>query len=405
MSMPSPADPIAARTSPLNFIEGIQRDLGLIRICDVTLRDGEQAVDAAFSSREKVAAAARLEDLGVHQLQVGYSKRDAETVRLIKQAGVKVPVELLCVCFNPTWKEDVKIAADAGVDVLNILLRSSDAQQEFLGVNRQQVEDRAAEAVQLAHDAGIGLVTFGPSFCTQANIEYLKQLCSTAVRAGAGRVNLADSMGVAKPAAIAFLVSEIASAIDVPIGIHCHNDFGLGVACTLAGLEAGATWADLSVNGIGERSGNASLEEVVLALRCLYGADLEIRLNRFCEVSAFFAGLLHSQLAGNKPVVGRNAFAQKLDIHVRVASQRPEIFEPYDPALVGNQRWIGLGKGSGPYAVKAKLAQMGWNVDDDGLALLVEWVNEKADRDKGYVKDTELVDFLQAETNAAKVTS
>lgn len=385
-------------TSPFNFVDEVRAEAAAvaeIHVCDVTLRDGEQASDAAFTPAEKLEVAAELELLGVAQIQVGYPRQDGAAVRLIKQAGLAVPLELLCVGFMPTWQADIDVALEAGADVLNILIRSADRQIEFLGLSRQLVVERTVAAIEYARRQGAKTVVFGPSFCTQADLAFLKQLCRAAVEAGAHRVNIADSLGVAMPAAIRFLVRQIRSAVDVPVSVHCHNDFGLAVACTLAGLEGGATWLDVSVNGIGERGGNASLEEVLLALRCLYGLDPGLHTERLFDLSRTVSRLLGVPVPGNKAVVGDNAFAQKLDIHVMVASQDPRLFEPYDPNLVGNRRWIRLGKGSGPFAVRAKLAQLGLSASDDQVQRLVAWVNETAERTKSYVTDESFVRALQ----------
>lgn len=359
-----------------------------VNLCDVTLRDGEQAVDAAFTVSEKLEVAARLDAIGVHQIQVGFPKLDGgATTRLIKKAGLKVPVELLCVAFQRDWKEQIDEALDSGADVLNILMRTSDDLLEFLGLSREQTLERTRESVSHAVSQGASVVTLGTSFSTQADPDFLVDICAAAASVGASRVQIADTMGISLPESMAELVRRLVSEVDVAVGIHCHDDFSLGVACTLAGLAAGATWADVSVNGVGERSGNTPLEATVMALSQLCDVDVGIAREGFYDLSRMVAGILGHQVAARQAVVGENAFAQKLDIHVQVASRRPELFEPYDPSLVGNQRRLRLGKGSGPFAVRAKGGALGIDVTDEIIEQVVAEVNSYAEQKKGYVPD------------------
>jgi isopropylmalate/homocitrate/citramalate synthase len=372
-------------------LAGRASELGL---CDVTLRDGEQAVAAAFTPREKLDVATRLDELGVHQVQAGFPSADGlETVRLMKAGGLSVPVELLCVAARPDWEADIGRAIDVGADVVQVLVRSSDALLEFWGSSREDALERAQTCIAFARERGARTVVLGTSFSTQADPAFLRELAVAGVAAGADRVSLADTVGIGRPAAIAALVEGIASATGVPVGIHCHNDFGLATACTLAAFEAGASWADVSVGGLGERSGNASLEQVAVALRFLYGADVGVATDGLCALAHFVAGVLRAPLAADKPVVGENAFAQKIDLHVAVADVAPALIEPYDPLAVGNRRSVRLGKGSGPAGIRVKARELGLEVTDEQVPRLVGWVNEAADRRKRPVTD---VEFAQA---------
>lgn len=365
---------------------------GLIQLCDVTLRDGEQAVDAAFTPQEKLRLVGKLEKAGLHKIQVGYPRIDgADTLRLIKESLIETPIQLLCPAFGAAWQEDIDTAWESGADDIHLIMRSADELLTLLGHTRSQAISRVQQAVRYAVDQGAGTVSFGASFATQAEPSFLLELLAAAASAGANKVGISDTLGVATPARIKRIVQLVRDAVDVPVGVHCHNDFGLAVACTLAGFEGGATWADVSVNGLGERSGNASLEEVVLALRVLYSLDIGIATEGFHDLCHTFSSVLGRAVPPDKPVVGDNAFAQKLDIHVKVAGVRPELMEPYDPASVGGVRHLRLGKGSGPHAVRAKLHELGSEVHDDAVDGLVRWVNLTAERTKGFVTDAELL--------------
>lgn len=329
-------------------------------------------------------------------MQVGYPRLDGATVaRAIKAAGLTVPVELMCVAFASDWKDDIDVAVDSGPDVIQLLMRSSLRLLRFLGISAQEAIDRSAEAVAHARGRGAPTVVFATSFSTQTDPAFLEELMRGAVGAGADRASIADSMGVARPAAIAYLVRRLRPAVEVPVAVHCHNDFGLGVACTLAGLEAGATWADVSVNGIGERGGNASLEQVAMALSELYGVDTGLHTEKLHALSRTVSRILRTPLPSDRPVVGDNVFAQKLDMHVRVAARQPDLFEPFDPRLVGGERAIRLGKGSGPFAVGTRLEELGLPADEAVVGRVVEWVNRRAEETKRAVGIEELLEFVQ----------
>ncbi len=391
-------DTFAQELRPLNFLPEVAGStdvqwLRRVQLCDVTLREGEQTADAAFTPEQKRDLTAQLADIGVHEVQVGYPRQDARSFQLIKQAGIKVPLQVLSVGFLPTWREDIDISLQAGADVVCVLIRSADAQLEFLGFSREAAIERAVQNAEYIRSQG-ARAAFAFSFASQADLDFLMELSRRSVEAGAERIVLADSMGVARPAAISHLIHRAKREIAAEIAIHCHNDFGLAVANTLAALEAGAKWAEVSVNGLGERAGNAPLDEVVLALACLYGARLDIRTEGFLDLAQAVAQALNMPISPLKAVVGGNAFAQKLDIHVMVAAKRPEIFEPFDPAVAGNRRWLRLGKGSGPHAVRAKLAEYGREGSEEEVQELVRLVNARAEETRRAVPDEAVLDLL-----------
>lgn len=377
-------------TSHHNFgpgIEALAARLTGLRVCDITLRDGEQAVDAAFKDQEKLQVLELIDACQLHSAQIGFAGRDDALVTEAKRRGIRTSLELLAVATQPTWRSDIDAAIDSGVDAINILIRSWEPLLDSMGLSREDVLFRTSAAIRHARDRGAAKIVFGPSFATQADLGLLVQMYRVAADEGADEFLINDSLGVARPDSIARLVREVAKAVSGPVGVHCHNDFGLAVACSLAGAEAGAMRVDLCVNGIGERGGNASLEEFVIALRCLYGVDIGIRTELLMSLSERVAAILRMDIPGNKPVVGCNAFAQKLDIHVRVAAEHPDLFEPYDPALVGNRRWIRLGKGSGSYAVASKITELGLDVPEALIPELVRWVNITSEEEKGFVSD------------------
>ena len=363
---------------------------------DVTLRDGEQAPRVAFTDDDKVNVANVLQWLGVDQLQIGFAADGVRIAERLRAGGVTLPLEALCVGFAPDWREQIERVVAAGIDGVNVLLRTSDAHLELLGLTRAEVVERAANAIGCARHAGARTVVFGPSFCFQADRTFLLELIAEAQLSGADRVTLADTVGSAAPSALAELVSEVRARIPIEVGVHCHDDLGLATACSLAGIEAGASWVDTSSGGLGERAGNAALEEVVVSATQLLGVDLGLHLSRLREAVHTVAAAAGVQVPPAKPVVGDDAFAQKLDLHVKNALLRPELFEPYDPALVGGARVIRLGKGSGPAAVQAKAAEYDLpTLTTDELDLAVEWVSRQSERTKSCVADSQFVGYLE----------
>lgn len=371
---------------------------GQINLNDVTLRDGEQAVDVAFTVDEKVRITEQLQEVGLDQAQVGYPLIDgAETTRRIKASGLTIPVELLCVGFGPDWQEQIKETVACGADSVHIFVRSSKELLAFIDLDEAAALNRTEEACALAVAEGARHVTFGPTFATEADPEFLKKMCRTAVDAGADRIVFCDSMGVTRPSAVAAAIRMIIDATSASVGAHCHNDYGLGVACALAAAEAGADWIDVSVGGLGERGGNSNLEQVVIALANLYDSPTGVDTTQLLRLRQFVWDILKRDVVPGDAVVGENAFAQKLDIHARAFITDPELFEPYLPEVVGHRRVLRLGKGSGPLAVQTKLEELGQPVPPaEQVKILVGKIGEYAESHKTYVPDELFNEWLSA---------
>jgi isopropylmalate/homocitrate/citramalate synthase len=243
-------------------------------------------------------------------------------------------------------------------------------------------------------------VTFSPYDTTRCDLDFLKRVLETLQRdQTVDRVRLVDTTGCATPHVVRFLVREMKSAANIPIEIHCHNDFGLGVANTIAGAEAGAEYLSVTVNGIGERCGNAALEETALALRVLFGIDLGLDIARLTELSRLVEELSGVTLQVNKAVVGRGAFAHESGMVVAGLLKEPFTAECYRPELVGQQREIVIGKKAGIASVEAKLRELGIQAARDDVARLVEAVKAKAVQTKRPLESAEFKQLAQAVIN------
>ena len=339
MSLPEP-------TSPLNALPDVasgRTPPPSVLLSDVTLREGEQAQGVVFELETKVELALELESAGVGQVQVGYPgrfERDAAAVDAVAAALDQTKVEAVALAFVEDWEREIDACVASAADVINVVYRSSERLQTLLGVSPAEATSRARVAVERAV-AGGKTVAFTPSDSTRADPEHLARLWEATTEAGASRVYVADSMGAATPELIAWLVRRARALTGLPIGAHCHDDLGLVVANTVAGVMAGAEIADAAVNGLGDRAGNAPLEEVAVALALGYGVDPGVTLERLTHLSLRFAEAADRPIPANKAVSGPQTFAHVLPTHVEAMKRDSRAIQSYEPALVGNTQDLG----------------------------------------------------------------
>jgi isopropylmalate/homocitrate/citramalate synthase len=389
--MTAPSRPELIHTSPLNFaaeVTGHERIRPRLTVTDCTLREGQQAAEVAFSPDDEVEFVRALSALGVPVVQVGYAGDDDASVRRIRQACPTQSLASLLVGWKPDASDALASTREAGADVCSVLFRSTDAHLDKLGYTRTGAVDRVQELVALGRAAGFREVAFGPSFSTLADQDFLFQLYAAALEAGATVISLADSTGTAKPSVVRYLVERMRALSDTAgVRVHMHNDLGLAMANTLAGVEAGADWIEVTVNGLGERAGNCPLEEFVVAIEALYGIRLPIRSEGLYELSRLVARLTNVGIPPMKPVVGADVFANKLEIHIVAAEADPTLMEPFDPVLAGNRRTIRLGRGTGPTGVRMKATELGLDLPDHSVPAVVAAVNDWAVAHKRGVPD------------------
>ena len=360
---------------------------GPIQIFDTTLRDGEQAPGIALSPDDKFKIAEMLDDFGVDYIEAGFavsSDIERETIRRIKEAGMHATVLSLA----RSVQKDVDAAADTGVDYVHTFIGTSPLHRDFkLKMSKEQVIERAVQTVEYARSRGLQ-VQFSCEDATRTELDYLIEVYKAVVDAGACAINVPDTVGVIVPPGMRYLIGEIAKEIKVPISVHCHNDLGLAVANTIAAVESGATICQATVNGIGERTGNASLEEVAVNLFANYGAET-VQLSKIGQVSAYVERMTGFPIAFNKPIVGRNAFAHESGIHVHGVMSNTATYEPFKPELVGVARHIVIGKHSGEHSVRGRLDELGIKFPEELMPQLMETVKETAVGDK-EIDDAEL---------------
>ena len=359
---------------------------GPIGLYDTTLRDGEQTVGVVLSPEVKLELARALDEAGVDRIEAGFprvSDDDAEAIKLIAAAGLRAEIW----GFSRAVPADVEALVDLGVRAAVIESPISDLKLEALGVSRETMLERIAKAVSFAVGHGITVAFFGVD-STRADLDFYRRAYSAAVEAGASEVVAVDTIGVATPEAAAYLVGRTVEWLDVPVHWHGHNDFGLATAAAVAAVQAGATWVHGTVNGMGERAGNANLLEVALALDALYGIGTRLDLTKARSLAALVQERSGYALEPWKPLTGDNLFTRESGA---VASQfhDPPAIEPYSSELVGAERAIVLGKKSGLDSIRLKAAELGLEVPDERRAAILEKVKALGAKKGRLVTDAE----------------
>ena len=361
---------------------------GIVGLYDTTLRDGEQTVGVVLDPEQKLEIAKALSAAGIDRIEAGFprvSADDARAIALILEAGLEAEIW----GFSRAVRADVEALVELGLQASVIESPISDGKLAALGVSRETMLERIRSAVSFAAGQGIRVAFFGVD-STRADLEFVRRVYESAVEAGAREVVVVDTLGIATPEAAAFLVGDVAERLDfeVPVHWHGHDDFGLATAAAVAAVQAGATWVQGTVNGMGERAGNADLVEVALALEALYGIPTRLRLEQAHELARLVQELAGTQLAPWKAVTGDNLFIRESGA---VASQfhDPPAIEPYASELVGATRGIVLGKKSGLDSIRIKAAELGLDVPDDQVPAILEAVKRAGVKKRGLVTDAE----------------
>ena len=372
-------------TGPINDSARIGGSVGLY---DTTLRDGEQSVGVVLDPQQKLELARAIDGLGIERIEAGFprvSQDDWDAVKLIAGAGLKAEVW----GFSRAVAADAEALVELGVQASVIESPVSDAKLAALGVTRESMLERIRDAVSFAAGHGITVAYFGVDG-TRADPEFFRQAYETAVEAGAKEAVVVDTIGVATPEAVSELVGSTRERLgpDIPIHFHGHNDFGLATAAAVAAVRAGASWIQGTINGMGERGGNANLIEVALTLDALYGVSTNLRLDRAREVSRLVRDVSGYDLEPWKPVVGENLFRRESGA---VASQfhDPPAIEPYSSKLVGAERSVVLGKKSGLDSIRIACERLGLDVPEEQWPELLAKVKALGAEKRGLVTDDE----------------
>jgi len=379
-------------TGSLNDPYAIRGHVGLY---DTTLRDGEQTVGVVLDPEQKLEIARLLDELGVDRIEAGFprvSDDDWQAVELISEAGLRAEVW----GFSRAVPADLEALVSLGVSHSVIESPISDLKLDAIGVSRETMLERIAAAMRFAADHGIYAAFFGVD-STRADLDFFRRAYETAVEAGAREVAVVDTLGIASPEAVGDLVGRTIQWLDgTPVHFHGHNDFGVATASAAAAVRAGATWIHGTINGMGERAGNASLGEIALSLRALYGVETNLRLDRIRAVSERVRELSGYEVEPWKPVTGETLYRRESGA---VASQfhDPPSIEPYSSELVATDRSIVLGKKSGLDSVRIKADELGLDLPDDRRGAVLAAVKELGMRKHGLVTDDEFRELVNGQ--------
>ena len=367
-----------------------RKDGSRIYIVDTTLRDGEQTAGVVFANEEKVAIATMLSDLGVDQLEVGIPTMGGDEKKAIKEI-VKRNLKSSIMAWNRPVISDIQQSIDCGVDAVAISISVSDIHiQNKLRKSREWVLEKMVEGVEYAKKNGLYVSVNGED-ASRADNDFLVQFIETAKQAGADRFRYCDTVGVMGPFQIEEQIKDIYDRTGFDIEMHTHNDFGMATANAIAGVRAGANHVGLTVNGLGERAGNAALEEVLMAFKYVYGLDVDVDTTKFREISEYVSRAAGRDLPIWKAIVGTNMFAHESGIHADGAIKNPKNYEAFDPRAVGLERQIVIGKHSGKAAIVNKFKEYNIDLTDEEASQVLEKVRALSVRLKRSLFDKELV--------------
>lgn len=363
-----------------------------VRIFDTTLRDGEQTPGVALAPEQKLNIANKLDALGVDAIEAGFpiiSEGEMTAIKMITSANLRAEICGLA----RTDKKDIDAAVNAGLKYIHTFIATSDIHLQYkLKLTREQALEKAIEAVEYGKSLGLK-VEFSAEDATRTDREFLKKVFKAVAEAGADRIDIPDTVGYSTPEYMATITKDAIEASKLPISVHCHNDFGLAVANAISGIQAGAQCAHVTINGIGERAGNASLEEFVMALQCLqFDKKFETNINTklLYETSRYVSSIVGVHVQPNKAIVGENAFGHESGIHTHGVLSNPLTYEPISPELVGRTRWFQVGKHAGAHGVSAMLEEYGIQPTKEQTRAILENVKKLGDQGK-HVTDVELL--------------
>ena len=360
-----------------------------IKIVDTTLRDGEQTAGVVFANHEKITIAQMLSDLGINQLEVGIPAMGGDEKEAIKSI-CKKNLKSSIMAWNRAVIKDIEHSIDCGVDAVAISISVSDIHiKNKLNTSREWVIENMVKSVEYAKKNGLYVSVNGED-SSRADIEFLTQFIEAAKQAGADRFRYCDTVGVMDPFTIRDNIHTLYNRTKFDIEMHTHNDFGLATANALAGAMGGASHIGVTVNGLGERAGNAALEEVLMSLKYVHGFELSIDTRQFRELSEYVSKASGRELPAWKAIVGSNMFRHESGIHADGALKNPENYEAFDPSEVGLERQIVIGKHSGKAAIINKFKEYDIDLDNEVANKVLEEVRAVSVRMKRSLFDKEI---------------
>lgn len=360
-----------------------------IKVVDTTLRDGEQTAGVVFSNQEKVRIARYLDQIGIDQIEAGIPVMggfEKDCIKEIVRLGLKASI----MAWNRAVISDIKESIECGVDAVAISISTSDIHIEHkLQTTREDVLQRMSDAVKFAKDKGL-YVSVNAEDASRSDLEYLTEFALIAKHAGADRLRYCDTVGILDPMKTFRYIKTLHDAVGLDIEMHTHNDFGMATANSLAGIYAGANHVGVTVNGLGERAGNASLQEVIMGIRHLLKINVGYETTLLREVALYVAEASGRALGLNNPIVGLNIFTHESGIHGDGVLKNPLTYEAFKPEEVGLERQIVIGKHSGSAAIKSKFMEYGVEISEADAQEILHRCRQMAIDKKRSLFDKEL---------------
>jgi isopropylmalate/homocitrate/citramalate synthase len=372
-----------------------------VRFYDTTLRDGEQTVGVVLSPQQKLEIARHLDELGVSRIEAGFprvSAEDAEAIQLMQRAGLKAELW----GFSRAVKADVEELIRLGLRASVIEAPTSDIKLKAYGLTRDEVLRKVSEAISFAKQNGITVAFFAVDG-TRTDLDFLRKIYMTVLDAGAAEIVVVDTIGACGPEAVEFLVRQTREWVGASVAVHFHghNDFGMATACAVAAVRGGAAWIQGTINGMGERAGNADICEIALALRCLYDVPVVLDLAKVRRVSEVVQKAAGYRLEAWRPLVGENLFMRESGA-VATQFHIPEAIEPYSADLVNAERRIVLGKKSGLDSIDLKAKELGIAFAEEQRAPILAAVKKRAIAKRGLISDEEFRQIVEEHVGALK---
>jgi len=374
---------------------GTEIDPKNIKIDDTTLRDGEQTAGVVFANDEKIHIAKMLDKVGVHQIEAGIPAMGGDEKEAIKKIA---SLDLNCsvMGWNRAVKSDIDASVECGVDAVAVSISSSDIHIEHkLIKSREWVLESVKTSVDYAKGFNL-YVSVNAEDASRSDMEFLLQFARTARDAGADRLRYCDTLGILDPFEAFMRVKNIIDIIGIDIEMHTHNDFGMAIANAIAGIKAGATYVNTTINGLGERAGNAAFEELVMALKYIEGVDLGFNTTLFRALSEYVAEASSRILPTWKPIVGGNLFVYESESKASGVLVNPETYELFKEKDVGLERKVILGKYSGVSTIIYKLNTLGFKISRKEAEELAEIIRDKAVSLKRALFDSEIIDTYKS---------
>ncbi len=359
-----------------------------IEILDSTLREGEQTPGVSFSVREKIILAKKLDLFGVDFIELGHPAVSSDVYEAVEMLN-DLDLNAKKMVHGRAMKSDINDALAIGVRWIGIFYGTSPISLKHkFNIDQKTALNRIESAIKYAKDKGLKL-RFTAEDASRTDIHFLIKIGQLAQSSGADRYSIADTVGCLTPTKTKRLVKDIVKELEIPLHIHCHNDYGMATANALSALESGAQCVDVSVNGLGERCGLSSLAEVVTSLINLYKVNGNWDLGLIPDLTKLVTSFSDSEFQDNQPLVGKNAFTHKSGLHVKAVLNNPQSYESIHPSLVNRTRKLVIDKYTGRAAILNKFNSLGINLSKQDVAIIIKHI--KSNPDKVYWSDDELI--------------